>query len=75
LKYESINALRERMSEIAPNLTRYGDVEEANYFKQAQTLAQVTGSAFAFRSCLQNLVTFNMAEQYNAVMPNTCSLL
>ena len=41
LKYDNINALRERMSEISPNLNRYGDVEDANYFKQAQSLAQV----------------------------------
>jgi len=40
LKYDTIQALRQRMSEISPNLTRYGDVEEANYFKQAQTLSQ-----------------------------------
>jgi hypothetical protein len=48
LKYDSINALRERLSEIAPNLTRYGDVEDANYFKQAQALAQVTASVLKF---------------------------
>lgn len=29
------------MAEISPNLTRYGDVEEANYFKQAVELAKV----------------------------------
>jgi hypothetical protein len=48
LKYDNIDALRERLSEIAPNLTRYGDVEDANYFKQAQALAQVTASVFFF---------------------------
>jgi len=27
------------MTEISPNLTKYGDVEEANYFAQASELA------------------------------------
>lgn len=40
LSYDNVNALRKRMSEISPNLTRHGEVEDANYFKQAQTLAQ-----------------------------------
>lgn len=40
LNYDTVNALRERMSQVSPNLTRYGDVEEANYFKQAQLLAK-----------------------------------
>jgi NADH dehydrogenase (ubiquinone) Fe-S protein 1 len=40
LKYDTVDGVRQRMTEIAPNLTRIGDVEEANYFKQAQSLAQ-----------------------------------
>lgn len=39
LPYDSLNDIRRRLTEVSPNLTRYGDVEEANYFKQAQELA------------------------------------
>ena len=41
LPYEKLQDVRERLTEVSPNLTRYGDVEEANYFKQAQELATV----------------------------------
>uniref|UniRef100_H2YT75 NADH-ubiquinone oxidoreductase 75 kDa subunit, mitochondrial n=1 Tax=Ciona savignyi TaxID=51511 RepID=H2YT75_CIOSA len=41
LPYDDIDAVRSRMGEMAPNLTRYNHVEGANYFKQAQELAQL----------------------------------
>ncbi len=41
LPYDSLADVRGRLSEVSPNLTKYGDVEEANYFKQASELAQV----------------------------------
>lgn len=41
LPYDNLTQLRRRMGEISPNLTRYGDVEEANYFKQAVELAKL----------------------------------
>lgn len=44
LKYDSLPEIRQRLSEVAPNLTRYGDVEDANYFKQAQQLSQVSAT-------------------------------
>lgn len=34
--------MRDRLAEVSPNLVRYGDVEEANYFAQASALAQVS---------------------------------
>jgi len=40
LPYDDVNQLRRRMTDVAPNLTRYGEVEEANFFKQAQELAK-----------------------------------
>lgn len=44
LPYDNIHEVRRRMTEISPNLTRYGDVEEANYFSQAAQLADlITG--------------------------------
>jgi NADH dehydrogenase (ubiquinone) Fe-S protein 1 len=41
LPYDSLNDIRCRLHEVAPHLTRYGDAENANYFKQAQELAKV----------------------------------
>lgn len=38
LPYDTLNDIRRRMTEIAPNLTRYGDVEEANFFSLAKEL-------------------------------------
>lgn len=42
LPYDTLNEVRHRMAEVSPNLVRYGDVEEANYFAQASALAKVT---------------------------------
>jgi len=41
LQYDTLQEVRDRLAEVSPNLVRYGDVEDANYFKQAQELAQV----------------------------------
>ncbi|KAL3273033.1 hypothetical protein HHI36_014489 [Cryptolaemus montrouzieri] len=40
LPYDDINEIRSRLNEVAPHLIRYGDVEGANYFKQASQLLQ-----------------------------------
>ncbi|XP_029304543.1 LOW QUALITY PROTEIN: NADH-ubiquinone oxidoreductase 75 kDa subunit, mitochondrial-like [Cottoperca gobio] len=40
LPYDSLEEVRSRLAEVSPNLIRYSDVEEANYFKQANELAQ-----------------------------------
>ncbi|KAG0711003.1 NADH-ubiquinone oxidoreductase subunit, mitochondrial [Chionoecetes opilio] len=40
LPYDNLAEVRDRLAELSPNLTRYGDVEEANYFAQASALAQ-----------------------------------
>lgn len=40
LPYDSLDEVRGRLAEVSPNLVRYDDVEEANYFKQANELAQ-----------------------------------
>jgi hypothetical protein len=42
LPYDSVDEVRGRLAEVSPNLVRYDDVEEANYFKQANQLSQVT---------------------------------
>ena len=41
LPYDSLHEIRHRLEEVSPNLTRYGEVEEANYFKQATDLSKV----------------------------------
>lgn len=41
LPYENIDQIRKRLEEVSPNLVRYDDVEEANYFIQANELAKL----------------------------------
>uniref|UniRef100_H3B728 NADH-ubiquinone oxidoreductase 75 kDa subunit, mitochondrial n=1 Tax=Latimeria chalumnae TaxID=7897 RepID=H3B728_LATCH len=41
LPYETLDQVRDRLEEVSPNLVRYNDVEEANYFKQAAELAKM----------------------------------
>jgi len=41
LPYDNLEEIRGRMFDVSPNLVKYGDVEEANYFKQASELAQL----------------------------------
>lgn len=41
LSYDTLPQVRARLTEVSPNLTRYGDVEAANYFAQAVELAKV----------------------------------
>ncbi|XP_030066553.1 NADH-ubiquinone oxidoreductase 75 kDa subunit, mitochondrial [Microcaecilia unicolor] len=41
LPYENLDQVRNRLQEVSPNLVRYDDVEEANYFKQATELSKV----------------------------------
>ena len=48
MPYDTIHQIRGRLSEVAPNLTRYGLVEEANYFAQAAQLAAADKKAKAF---------------------------
>lgn len=40
LPYDNLDEIRRRLSEVSPNLTRYGDVEEANFFNLALGLMQ-----------------------------------
>jgi len=39
LPYDNIQEIRGRLNQVSPNLTRYGLVEEANFFAQAAELA------------------------------------
>lgn len=40
LPYDTLQEVRRRLEDVAPNLTRYGEAEEANYFKQANELTK-----------------------------------
>ncbi|KAJ8984325.1 hypothetical protein NQ317_012544 [Molorchus minor] len=40
LPYDNLNEIRDRLDQVAPHLTKYGYAEDANYFKQAEQLAQ-----------------------------------
>ncbi len=39
--YETLAGVRRRLEEVAPHLTRYDDMEPANFFKLAEKLAKV----------------------------------
>lgn len=45
LPYDTLDEVRQRMAEVSPNLVRYDDVEEANYFKQANELSKAVNQA------------------------------
>ncbi|KAM6978189.1 NADH-ubiquinone oxidoreductase 75 kDa subunit, mitochondrial-like [Tautogolabrus adspersus] len=45
LPYDSLEEVRDRLAEVSPNLVRYDDVEEANYFKQANELSKAVNQA------------------------------
>lgn len=40
LPYDKLQEVRDRLFDVSPNLVQYGAAEDANYFKQAQELAQ-----------------------------------
>uniref|UniRef100_A0A914X1D5 NADH-ubiquinone oxidoreductase 75 kDa subunit, mitochondrial n=1 Tax=Plectus sambesii TaxID=2011161 RepID=A0A914X1D5_9BILA len=45
LPYSSIQEMRQRLAQVAPHLTRYGEVQEANYLKQSMELTEKSSSA------------------------------
>lgn len=58
LPYDNLKEVRARMEEVAPNLTRYGHVEEANYFAQATILAKVTITSYHTQGVLPVLFPY-----------------
>ena len=38
LPYDTLQQVRARLAEVSPNLTRYGLVEDANFFKESASL-------------------------------------
>uniref|UniRef100_A0A9J8BK42 NADH-ubiquinone oxidoreductase 75 kDa subunit, mitochondrial n=1 Tax=Cyprinus carpio carpio TaxID=630221 RepID=A0A9J8BK42_CYPCA len=45
LPYDTLDEVRRRLEEVSPNLVRYDDVEEANYFKQANELSKAANQS------------------------------
>jgi len=41
LPYDTLNEVRDRLTDVCPSMTRYGDLEQANYLAQASDLAKV----------------------------------
>jgi NADH dehydrogenase (ubiquinone) Fe-S protein 1 len=41
LPYDTLGEIRDRLTEVSPTLTRYGDVEAANFLSQACTISKV----------------------------------
>ena len=65
LPYDTIQQIRGRLAEVSPNLTRYGLIEEANYFAQAAQLAKADKKAkdFAKGNPLDVKVNINILVQ------------
>uniref|UniRef100_A0A3Q1JZ15 NADH-ubiquinone oxidoreductase 75 kDa subunit, mitochondrial n=1 Tax=Anabas testudineus TaxID=64144 RepID=A0A3Q1JZ15_ANATE len=45
LPYDTVEEVRDRLYEVSPNLVQYDNVEEANYFKQANELYKAVNQA------------------------------
>ena len=45
LPYDTLQQVRGRLAEVAPNLTRYGLIEEANFFKESVGLDAAAAAA------------------------------
>ncbi|KAL4222175.1 NADH dehydrogenase Fe-S protein subunit 1 ndufs1 [Mactra antiquata] len=65
LPYDKLQEVRDRLYEVSPNLVQYGEAEDANYFKQAQELAQSVSGTIQEKPLtpsMQNLKDFYMTN-------------
>jgi len=62
LPYDTLAEVRVRMTEIAPHLTRYGDVESANFFAQSAALASGGAASVALEPQYTTLKDFYMTD-------------
>jgi len=72
LGYDTLNEIRHRLTEVSPNLTRYGDVEDANYFSQAHTLTQMISGSLSGESIKAeqtSLADFYMTDSISRASP------
>jgi len=71
LPYDTIQQIRGRLAEVSPNLTRYGLIEEANYFAQAAQLAKADKKAKEFAT--GNPLDVKVKELEDFYMTNSIS--
>ncbi|XP_062389869.1 NADH-ubiquinone oxidoreductase 75 kDa subunit, mitochondrial-like isoform X1 [Sardina pilchardus] len=57
LPYDTLDEVRDRLAEVAPNLVRYDDVQEANYFKQANELSKTINQTLLSDPLIPPLLT------------------
>uniref|UniRef100_A0A3B3WNQ5 NADH-ubiquinone oxidoreductase 75 kDa subunit, mitochondrial n=3 Tax=Poecilia mexicana TaxID=48701 RepID=A0A3B3WNQ5_9TELE len=57
LPYDSLDEVRDRLVEVSPNLVRYDELEEANYFKQANELSKGVNQAVLTESLVPPQLT------------------
>lgn len=72
LPYDDLNAIRQRLTEVSPNLTRYGAAEDANYFAQATELSKSVQSQLASTPLdvkLKELQDFFMTDAISRASP------
>jgi len=72
LPYDKISEVRTRMAQVAPNLTRYGNVEEANYFNLAASMAQGIKARLSeapLTVSQQNLEDFYLTDSISRASP------
>ena len=69
LPYDTIQQVRSRLAEVAPHLTRYGLVEEANYFSQAAQLAAADKKVKEMNTKAPLDVTIKLLEDFYMTDP------
>jgi len=72
LPYDKIGEVRGRMAQVAPNLTRYGNVESANYFDLAAKMAsglKARLSEAPLVASQQNLEDFYLTDSISRASP------
>lgn len=65
LPYNTIGSVRSRLTQLSPNLGRYGDIEAANFFKQAAELSEVGHIVCV---CSMAHVSLMLSITHNSVM-------
>ena len=76
LPYDTLQDIRGRLNEVAPNLTRYGLVEEANFFKESlayngkkKSKAAGKGANKAIDVSIKELEDFYMTNSISKASP------
>ena len=66
LPYDTLQQVRARLAEVAPNLTRYGLVEEANFFKESASLdaAAAASKKVSQYHRIRNFFSMNIFEPF-----------